>query len=165
MDLVSSKVLLVASVTAQNSQAVLAQQVSGVSVSLLKVSPDVWVEGGPEVTDLQHRHTESRSKYSAEAFPVAPLESDLADIRHLSRFVSVLHMPEEGRLTVKIHLTDLTRHYRENQHLLHNADICGYKVVVKKYQVGYWWIIVLELYSSFCTSMTCMNVYIVKPPV
>lgn len=52
-------------------------------------------------------------------------ESDLADVGHLSWFVSSLHVPEEGRLTAKIQLTDLTRCCTEtNQLLQHNAGEC-----------------------------------------
>lgn len=60
--LVSGKVLLVAGVTAQHSQAVLTQQVFGVSVKLLKVSPELRVEGRPEVTHL-HAHTHTYTHY------------------------------------------------------------------------------------------------------
>lgn len=56
--LVSDEVLLVAGVAAQHSQAVPTQQVFGVGVKLLKVSPEVRVEGRPEATHLRtHTHT------------------------------------------------------------------------------------------------------------
>lgn len=58
--LVSGKVLLVAGAAAQDSQAVLTQQVFGFSVKLLEVLPDLRVERGPEVTHLQQRETHTR---------------------------------------------------------------------------------------------------------
>ena len=38
----------------------------------------------------------------------------LADVRHLSWFVSALHVPEERRLTAKVQLTDLTLSWINN---------------------------------------------------
>lgn len=45
----------------------------------------------------------------------------LADIRHLSWSVSLLHVPEESWLTIKCHFTDLTLGWRNS--VLHHYNI------------------------------------------
>lgn len=121
-------VLLVTGGMLENFEAVLAQKVAGILMPGTKVVKYIRVEGGAVFTHLKvSRHyrlwdtphiIKTDNKVHAGQFHLIYL----AHIRHLSRFVGVLHVLQEHWLTFKGPLTYLTLGWTESITITKSAD-------------------------------------------